>query len=279
MLKLYAYFRLLRPLNLLQGAIALLVTATLMDSFPAWKVILCAVLIVWCYTGAGNALNDYCDADIDKINRPKRPIPQGLVARAGALRLSIVLFLIGSVTAFPFLTKELAVIIGLALFFLIAYSPVFKKRALWGNVIVSAILGMTFLFAAILYGDLTRGIAPFCLAFGFNLIREMVKDVQDVSGDHACGAQTLPLKYGIVFTRRIIIFCTLLLMVGALVPYGLGIYGKYYLLTLIFGVEIPLGFFIYSLQKDSSAANCARLAALLKGDIFMGLLAIFLGKF
>ncbi len=279
MLKLYAYFRLLRPLNLLQGAIALLVMATLMDSFPAWNVILCAVLIVWCYTGAGNALNDYYDAEIDKINRPERPIPQGLVSRNGALRLSIVLFLIGSATAIPFLSKELIVIILLALFFLITYSPFFKMRPFWGNVIVSAILGMTFLFAASLYADLTRGIPPFCLAFGFNLIREMVKDIQDVSGDHACGAQTMPLRYGTTFTRRVIILCTVLLMVGALVPYGLGIYGKYYLLTLIFGVEIPLGFFIYSLQKDSSAANCARLAAFLKGDIFMGLLAIFLGKF
>jgi geranylgeranylglycerol-phosphate geranylgeranyltransferase len=279
MLKLYAYFRLLRPLNLLQGAIALLVMATLMDSFPAWGVILCAVIIVWCYTGAGNALNDYYDAEIDKINRPKRPIPQGLVPRIRALWLSIFLFLIGSVAAIPFLTKELAVIIGFALFFLIAYSPVFKMRPFWGNVIVSAILGLTFLFAASLYGDLTRGIPPFCLAFGFNLIREMVKDVQDIGGDQACGAQTIPLRYGIIFSRRVIILCTVLLMIGALIPYGLGIYGKYYLLTLIFGVEIPLGFFIYSLQKDSSAANCARLAAFLKGDIFMGLLAIFLGKF
>lgn len=279
MLKLYAYFRLMRPLNLLQGAIALLVTATLMDSFPAWNVIGCAMLIVWCYTGAGNALNDYCDAEIDQINRPERPIPQGLVSRAGALRLSIFLFLLGSIAAIPFLTKELAVIILLALFFLITYSPIFKMRPFWGNVIVSTILGMTFLFAASLYGDLTRGIPPFCLAFGFNLIREMVKDIQDVSGDHAYGAQTLPLKYGATFTRRVIILCTVLLMVGALLPYGLAIYGKYYLLTLIFGVEIPLGFFIYSLQRDSSAANCARLAAFLKGDIFMGLLAIFLGKF
>lgn len=279
MLKLYAYFRLLRPLNLLQGAIALLVMATLMDSLPAWNIILCAMLIVWCYTGAGNALNDYFDAEIDKINRPKRPIPQGLVSRNGALRLSIVLFLIGSVIAFPFLTKELAVIVGLALFFLITYSPFFKMRPFWGNLIVSVILGMTFLFAASLYGDLIRGIPPFCLAFGFNLIREMVKDVQDVSGDHAGGAQTLPLKYGITFTRRVIILCTVVLMVGALIPYALSIYGKYYLLILIFGVEIPLGFFIYSLQQDSSTANCARLAALLKGDIFLGLLAIFLGKF
>jgi len=279
MLKPYAYFRLLRPLNLLQGAIALLVMATLMDSLPAWNIIFCAVLIVWCYTGAGNALNDYCDAEIDKINRPERPIPQGLVSRNGALRLSIVLFLLGSVAAIPFLTEELVVIMLLALIFLITYSPFFKMRPFWGNVIVSAILGMTFLFAASLYGDLTRGIPPFFLAFGFNLIREMVKDVQDVSGDYAGGAQTMPLKYGIIFSRRVIIFCTVLLMVGALVPYGLGVYGKYYLLTLIFGVEIPLGFFIYSLQKDGSAANCARLAAFLKGDIFMGLLAIFLGKF
>jgi 4-hydroxybenzoate polyprenyltransferase len=56
---LYAYIRMMRPLNLFQGAIALLVTGTLMNQFPDWTVLLLGVGVVWSYPGAGNALNDF----------------------------------------------------------------------------------------------------------------------------------------------------------------------------------------------------------------------------
>ncbi|HCL00546.1 MAG TPA: hypothetical protein DHW42_10645 [Candidatus Marinimicrobia bacterium] len=279
MKKVLAYIRLMRPLNLLQGGIALLVAATLMDRFPAWNIILLATGIVWSYTGAGNAINDYCDAGIDKINRPERPIPQGLVSRKGALTWAVCLFLTGSLLAIPVFTLELMIILLLAVLLLTTYSLFFKMRPLLGNVVVSTILGMTFLFAASIYGDISKGVTPFFLAFGFNLIREIVKDVQDMKGDQALGARTLPLKYGVEVTRKIINTLTLILMFGAIAPYILHIYGKFYLLTLIFGVEFPLVYVIYSIRKDCSASNCSRLSAILKSDIFLGLLAIFLGKF
>ncbi|MCD6441077.1 MAG: geranylgeranylglycerol-phosphate geranylgeranyltransferase [Candidatus Marinimicrobia bacterium] len=279
MKKVLAYICLMRPLNLLQGGIALIVMATLMDRFPAWNIILLATAIVWSYTGAGNAINDYCDAEIDKINRPERPIPQGSVSRKGALIWSVCLFLTGSLLAIPVLTIELMIILLLAVLLLTTYSLFFKMRPFLGNVVVSTILGMTFLFAASIYGDISKGVTPFFLAFGFNLIREIVKDIQDMDGDQTLGARTLPLKYGVGVTRKIIISLTLILMFGAITPYILHVYGTYYLLTLIFGVEFPLVYVIYSIRKDCSASNCARLAAILKGDIFLGLLAIFLGKF
>ncbi len=276
---LYAYIRMMRPLNLFQGAIALLVAGTLMNQFPDWTVLLLAVGIVWSYTGAGNALNDFYDAEIDKINRPGRPIPQGLISKRNALLFSIVLFVIGTLWAIPLRSLELVIILVTALLFLITYSMFFKMRPLLGNAVVSFILGMTFLFAASVYGDIRKGVPPFILAFGFNLIREIVKDMQDVEGDSAQGARTLPLRYGIDIARRMVYLFTFVLMLGCLVPYMLNIYGKYYLLTLIIAVEIPLIYFLYSLHSDNSAKNCARLSSFLKGDIFFGLLAIFLGRF
>ena len=277
--KLLAYARLMRPLNLFQGAIALVVTATLMDGFPDWQMIVFAVIIVWSYTGAGNAWNDYRDAEIDKINRPNRPIPKGLVSRKGARNFAFVLFALGSLCIVPIFKIDLLVIMGVALFLLVSYSVWFKVKPFWGNFVVSLILGMAFLFAASVYGDIRRGIPPFFLAFGFNFIREIVKDIQDMDGDQTQGAQTIPLKYGIGFTRIIILILTLFLMSGALFPYFLNIYGKYYLLTLLLAVELPLVYFLIALFRDSSAANCGRLSGLLKVDIFFGLLAIFLGRY
>ncbi len=274
-----AYLRLMRPLNLFQGAIALLVTGTLMKPFPSWGLLGLAVVIVWSYTGAGNALNDYYDAEIDKINRPNRPIPRGLIPRNNARTFAVFLFGLGSLSVIPILKIDLLVIMGIAMLLLIMYSVYFKVRPFWGNFVVSLILGMAFLFAASIYGDIRKGIPPFFLAFGFNFIREIVKDIQDMEGDRTQGARTIPLKYGVTAARNIIFFLTFLLMIGALLPFFMDIYGKYYLLTLLVAVELPLIYFIFSLFRDSSAINCGRLSGLLKADIFFGLLAIFLGRF
>ncbi len=278
MKKLRAYFQLLRPLNLLQGSVAVLVSAALVDAFPPWKILVIGILIVWAYTGAGNAINDYFDYDIDRINRPGRPIPSGRVRRREALSLAIGLYVAGTVLAIPLLTLELTVILTLALLGLILYSPLFKRSPLWGNLVVSGILGLAFVFATSLFGDIRKGIPPALLAFGFNLIREIVKDIQDVEGDRAVGACTIPLRYGIRPARNLVMLITLLLIGLAPLPYWLGIYGRLYLVVLMIAVEFPLLFVLYSIYRDSSPRNCGRLSAILKADIFFGLLAIFLGS-
>ena len=279
MKKLFAYIRLMRPLNLFQGGIAVLVTGTLMKDFPEWQLVLFALGIVWALTGAGNALNDYCDAEIDRVNRPGRPIPRGLITPKAALVFSVALFLTGIILVIPIISAELLVIVGLAIILMIIYSLYLKVRPFWGNLTVALILGMAFLFAGAVFGDIGRGIPPFFLAFGFTLIREIIKDIQDVKGDRKVAARTVPLQYGIPLARRLVFLLTILLMIGALIPYYLHIYGVFYLLVLIFAVEIPLIYFLYSLGRDSSPDNCGRLSSLLKADIFFGLLAIFVGKY
>jgi len=269
----------MRPLNLFQGAIAVLVCATLMQSFPSWEMIAIAILIVWSFTAAGNALNDYCDVEIDRINRPNRPIPSGKISRRTALIFSIALFVIGVILTVFILTPAIGIVVAVAIFLLVTYSLYFKKRAFWGNFIVASILGLTFIFGALVFGDVRKGIAPFFLALGFNLVREIVKDMQDVRGDRSENAQTIPLQYGVRVAQNWIVWLTLLLMAGAFLPYFLGIYGIYYLVVLVIFVEIPLTFVVYSIRKDVGEANCGRLARLLKVDVFFGLIAIFLGRF
>ncbi|MFA4838281.1 MAG: geranylgeranylglycerol-phosphate geranylgeranyltransferase [Candidatus Neomarinimicrobiota bacterium] len=277
--KLLAFIRLTRPLNLFQGAIAILVCATLMQSFPSLEAIVLAVLIVWCFTAAGNALNDYCDVEIDLINRPDRPIPSGKITRQTALAFSIALFVIGAILTVFILTPAIGIVVAVAVFLLITYSVFFKKRAFWGNFIVAALLGLTFIFAALIFGDVLKGIAPFFLAFGFNLVREIVKDMQDVRGDRTEDAHTIPLQYGMRVAQAWVVWLTLMLMACAFLPYFLGVYGIYYLIVLAVAVELPLAYVIYSIRKDVGEANCGRLARVLKVDVFIGLIAIFVGRF
>lgn len=277
--KAVAYIKLMRPLNLVQGAIAIFVCATLMDNFPAWWQVVLTTMIVWSYTGAGNSLNDYYDYEIDKINRPHRPIPSGKVTRKEALTLAIILFVLGTALSIPVMSRQVLLVIVVTMSFLITYSIVFKRLPFWGNFIVSAILGMAFIFGTIVFGDVSKGITPFFLAFGFNMIREAVKDMQDVRGDRAEGASTIPLKYGMTAATNWVIILTIVLMIGSILPFLLGVYKIYYLIVLIFAIEIPLLYIIISIRKDNSERNCMRLSSILKADIFFGLLAIYVGKF
>lgn len=277
--KVFAFAKLLRPLNLFQGAIAVLISATLVNNFPSYQKILIVALIVILYLGAGNALNDYYDWEIDKINRPDRPIPRGDVKRSESLYLSMILFLVGTLLSIKVLKIEVAIILAISLFLLLTYTKLFKMRPFIGNAVISLMLGMVFIFSTAVFKDIRAGIAPALLAFGFTFIREIVKDIQDMKGDKRVNANTIPIKYGVKTARNFAIFLTALLIIGAPLLYVLKIYGKYYLVTLILAVEIPMIFFIYSIKKDSSAKNCSILSSMLKYIIFFGLLAIYLGKF
>jgi geranylgeranylglycerol-phosphate geranylgeranyltransferase len=277
--KIWALVKLMRPLNQFQGSIAVLVTATLFETFPPLGNILIGILIVVVYNGAANALNDYCDYEIDRINRPERPLPAGMISRKSALIWAILLFAAGSILGLLYGDPQLLLIMMVALILLVTYSLWFKHWPLVGNVVVALILGMAFLFSATLFGDWTKGLPPALLAFGFNFIREIVKDMQDVAGDVAAGARTLPIKYGLKGARNVVVVATALLIVSTLLPYQLNVYGKYYLGVVIFLVDLPLIYVMMAIWRDYSSRKCALLARILKGDVFFGLLAIYLGKF
>jgi len=269
----------MRPINLVLGAVAILVCASLAEPFPElWRIGL-TILVVWCYTGAGNALNDYFDTDIDRINRPGRPIPAGLITRPHAACFALGLFVTGTCLAFPFYNARIILLLTITIILLGGYNSWFKPRPLVGNIVVSLILGLTFIFGGLIFGNLKASLTPAFLAFGFNLVREIIKDIQDLAGDQVAGANTFPIRFGVRATRNLVVVLIILLMGLTPLPFGLRIYGWWYLIALLFTVEIPLLFVLYSIVKDTSARNCARLSAILKIDIICGLAAIFLGRY
>src|SRR5512137_2479864 len=88
----------MRPANCLMAAVAAIIGLLIAGG----KEIQAAILIflaVFLITGAGNAVNDYFDREIDAINRPNRPVPSGRITPPAALQLSIALFFSGCVLA------------------------------------------------------------------------------------------------------------------------------------------------------------------------------------
>ncbi len=73
-----AYLEILRPFNALMGVIAVLLVSIIGGNFTIYVPVAC--VIVFIFTGAGNAINDYVDHKIDAINKPDRPIPSGRIS-------------------------------------------------------------------------------------------------------------------------------------------------------------------------------------------------------
>ena len=158
------------------------------------EVVLSMVIVVL-FTGAGNALNDYFDREVDKVAHPERPIPMGLVAPRSALTMSAVMFS-ATVVVSAFVNLWSFLIVVTSIFFMVAYEMLLKAEGLAGNLAISWLTGALFLFGGAAVGRMDVAWILAALAFLATLGREVVKDVQDVEGDRG-SRTTLPMRIGV----------------------------------------------------------------------------------
>jgi len=273
------FIKLLRPLNIAVAAFAVLVSAYILGVYEQYYILTCVVIVVIAYNGAANAFNDYCDYEIDLINRPNRPLSRGMITSFQALIIAVILFAIGSVTAFqlPFYARVTAV--GIAMPLIIIYSMRIKGTPLLGNIAVAMILGLTFVFCGLAFNKLGPMIMPAVLAFGLTLVRELIKDIADVEGDNSAGLKTLPLVIGKNKAITVAMIKAVLIGLVSLIPYYLNIYGNYYLILLVIGVEIPLAIVVVLFMKSPSISTARQSEKLLKFSTIIGLTAILVDHY
>ncbi|WNY23780.1 Protoheme IX farnesyltransferase [Methanimicrococcus hongohii] len=213
-------------------------------------------IMVFLATGAGNMLNDYYDVDIDRVNKPNRPLPSGRISLKEAVYLTILCFSVALLIAF--LINPVAGIIGfINVFILIWYAKTLKRTVLLGNLSIAYLTGSTFLFGASFLGtDGVRVMIPlFLLAFLATAAREIVKDIEDIKGDAEDGAVTFPIKYGekpAIYLASAFGFLAVLL---SPLPYILGYLTVHYLYALII---VILCFFVaiyYLFKRDYAKSS------------------------
>ena len=274
---LLGYIMIIRPLNVFLGGLTILISSLIIKyEGPAISVIL-PVFVVMFFTMGANTLNDYFDYEIDKINRPDRAISSGLVLRNHALILSLFSLVVGVLIALRLNKDSQLLSIGVSLPLIIAYNVKLKKYALIGNIIVSLILAMSFIYAGLVFEKTEPLIIPALLAFGLTLIREIVKDLADIKGDKSAGLMTFPIVYG---KKKTIILCTILslfLGIGSFIPFLTGYYNTFYGISLILMVEIPLAVVVISLLNKPVILTAKRGSKLLKFCTLGGLLSIYIG--
>lgn len=223
------YLEIIRP-NICFLAILGLIVGLLLEKIPP-PLWLLPILAVFLITASGNVINDYFDYEIDKINKPERPLPSGRISRKNAFILYALLSFLG-------LLASLQISINfffLALFnsgLVFLYSKKLKKTLLGNGVdswlACSVFIAPIFIQNKLIFYSPATVLAG--IAFLGNYGREVLKDVEDVKGDKIHNAKTLPILLG---SRKATIIGKIIILVASLLlflPYILGFFSELYLI-------------------------------------------------
>jgi geranylgeranylglycerol-phosphate geranylgeranyltransferase len=259
------FFELIRIGNCLMAGIAVLIGFYLAKGSDASLAVF-AALAGFLICGAGQAINDYFDAGIDARTSKHRPIPSGRITAKTALHTSLVMFILGIISACLINTATLIIAIIFSIL-LIAYPLFMNKIKYLGNFVVAGGTAITFVFGAASAGNIPGIIGVLtATAFLSNLGREITKDIEDLRKD--LGAKkTLPMLLGTKPSKIFVVIYYLLAAIGALGAYSLFQLNNYYLGFTILSIAL----FIYSLfllfeqsaQKSQKISKIAMLLSLI----------------
>ena len=269
-----AYLEILRPFNALMAVVAILLMAIISGQFT--MDVFLAGAVVFIVTGAGNSINDYFDHKIDAINKPERPIPSGRIPLRTAGIYSSALFMVGIILAF-LINTILGAIALLSSLMMIWYAYSLKRMLIVGNLTISFLTGLCFVFGGIVVDQIMVSIYLGFFAFLMTMAREIVKDMEDVKGDQAEGASTLPIVYGNVVSSKLAAFFMIIASLASPLLYIGGVFTWFYLIILIPAILI----FLYGavrVLKDQSVKNTRNVSKKIKMGMGVTFLAFAAGS-
>ncbi|QLC34031.1 geranylgeranylglycerol-phosphate geranylgeranyltransferase [Halarchaeum sp. CBA1220] len=259
-----------RPLNAVLSGVLTLIGAYVAGRPFAGAALVAALATVFA-VAAGNAINDYFDREIDRINAPERPIPRGAVSPRGALAFSVALFAVAVVFALSLPVVAVA-IAAVNLVALVAYTKLFKGLPGAGNAVVAYLGGSTFLFGAAAVGRPLAGAVLALLAALSTFAREVVKDVEDVAGDREEGLNTLPIAVGERPALLVAAGVLALAVLASPLPYVTDLFGVAYLAVVV-PADAVMAYAAYLAFSDPTRAQ-----GLLKYGMVLAAAAFVVGR-
>ena len=164
----------------------------------------------------GYVINDYFDVKIDQINKPNEVFVGRIIKRRYALLMHQVFSGIGVFLGL-FLGWRIFIINVFSVTILWFYASLFKKKPFSGNLIVALLTALSISEIAIFYDPRRIIIHIYALfAFFINLVREIIKDMEDIKGDAAHGSRTLAITLGIRKTKNVIYILLILFVTAVL---------------------------------------------------------------
>jgi len=232
------------------------------------------VLSTICVIASGYIINNFYDSKKDQINKPLKSKIDSIVGQRTKLNIYFLLNFVG--VGFAFLVSwRAALFFGSYIFLIWFYSHKLKRHPLAG-LFSAAILAILPFFAIFIYYKNFSTIIFTHAAFLFFIlmIRELIKDLENIKGDLAQNYQTIPVKYGEYFTKLLIS----ILVIFTLDPiYFLWKYPEigmmkyyFYFVGLVFLV------FLFLLWKAQSRKEYILLHNIVKLVIVIGVLSLML---
>ncbi len=236
-----------------------------------WRLLVLATSTV-VIAAAGYIINDYYDIKIDLINKPERVVIGKSITRRYALFFHSILLTIGVGLGF-FIGWKIGMINFFSSFLLWWYSNSLKRQPFIGNFVVAWLTSISIVLVNILY-DVNNSLVIIYALFAFfmTLIREILKDMEDLKGDNTFGCRTLPIIWGIRRTKIIIyvllalLFTSVLLLNAKFVELPF-----YYFLVLLF---VPLGFLLIRLIRADTRKDFYWLSQWCKIIMLLGILSM-----
>jgi geranylgeranylglycerol-phosphate geranylgeranyltransferase len=265
-----------RPHNMLAAALSVAAGYYIAGGRDAGTIVLPVVLTAL-ITGAGNVINDYRDIHIDRINKPRRPLPSERLSPRAALSLYV--FLTVALAAGCMLLRPPA-LAGLMLAWqlaLFAYAVWFKRVFIAGNLLVAVVAASAFFAGALAGGNARASVIPVALAFGFVLCREVVKGCEDVEGDNNGGVHTAAVVFG--ERRAGAIASAMMALMAVLIPLPAFVagYSQWYLWIMLVLVVPLLAYGAWAVVRRPGRKTYNHVSWALKFGMFFGIIAIAAG--
>ncbi|MCH6235599.1 geranylgeranylglycerol-phosphate geranylgeranyltransferase [Cognataquiflexum rubidum] len=275
----WSLFKISRPINLLIVAFAQLMTAyflvettrkglPVLQDINLYLIIISTVIL----TAAGYMINDYYDVKIDYVNKPDEVIIGKGMKRRVAIFLHTILNISG-VGIGLIVSPRIAVINFIASFLLWLYSNSLKRLPFIGNFTVALLTGTAIWMIGYYYQKSELLVLTYAIfAFFINLIREIIKDIEDRQGDRKHGCRTLPIVFGFRNTKRII-FMIAFCFISAILVVTFKI-NNTQLYFYFGGLSILFFIFMYKIYMADRKAHFTQLSILSKMLMFTGILSM-----
>ncbi len=272
-----------RPINNLLTLVSVATAGLLLRDVPPFDDLITAAFGAAFICGFGNAINDSLDHVTDRINKPERPIPSGRLSVTQGY-ISAVVHLAAGLALASLVNATCLLIAASASLLLFGYAFFGKRLLLIANICVAGVSALSFTYAAAVgqnweWSQIRLVALGAVFVFLFHLGREIIKDMEDLAGDMASGARTLPVAFGVSASKTAATIIFVPLMIAMLLAYVVLGLSTWYLVCSVLLIVIPLIDILRQLARSSNEKELHRVQAMLKALMPFGLAVLLIARY
>jgi 4-hydroxybenzoate polyprenyltransferase len=245
---------------------------------------------------AGYIINDYFDLNIDRVNKPEKLVVEKIIKRRWTIIWHWILSGAGVLLGFYVSWKVRNPVVGLGnlgcVILLWFYSTTFKRKLLIGNVVISLLTAWVILvlfvceFRVLGSEDLAgkkvlSRLFKFAIVYGgfafiISLVREVVKDIEDMDGDARYGCRTMPIVWG-VNVAKVFAGTWLIVLTGALIVIQFYVLQSWHWIAACYCfllLDLPLLWTLRKLYEAQARSDYHLLSSVIKGIMLVGILSM-----